>query len=177
MSHVMASPDLIAAAAADVAAIGSTVDAAHMAASASTVAVVPAAADEVSAGIAQLFSGVGQEFHYLAGQAAAFHAQFVQHLTSGAGSYAAAEAASAASLAPSMGSYVDVINGFVGSIVNQLTSIYTTVTKALQQIMGVIELMFLVPYEALVLSYLTLALFIGAIQLLFQYLGVSVPIP
>lgn len=177
MSYVMASPDLIAAAAKDVADIGSTVNAAHMAAAASTVAVAPAAADEVSAGIAQLFSGVGEEFHYLAGQAAAFHAQFVQHLTSGAGSYAAAEAVSAASLAPSTGSYVDIINGIVASISNQVTNAYNTLTTVAQEVLGVIELIVLVPYEALVLSYLSLALGIGAIQLLLQYLGVSIPIP
>ena len=100
MSYVMASPDLMAAAATDVAAIGSTVNAAHMAAAASTVAVVPAAGDEVSGSIANFFSGVAQEYHSLAGQAAAFNAQFAQHLTAGAGSYAAAEAVNAASLVP-----------------------------------------------------------------------------
>lgn len=177
MSYVMASPDLIAAAAADVAALGSTVNAAHIAAAASTVALVPAAADEVSTGVAQLFSGVGQEFHHLAGQAAAFNAQFVQHLTAGAGSYAATEVASAASMMPSVGSYVDVINGFVASISSQLTAIYNTVEQAVQQILGVLELIVMVPYEALVLSYLSLALLIGAIQLLTKYLGVTIPIP
>jgi len=170
MSYVLASPDLIAAAAADVAALGSTVNAAHMAAAASTVAVVPAASDEVSTGVAQLFSGVGQEFHHLAGQAAAFNAQFVQHMTAGAGSYAATEMASVTSMMPSVGSYVDVINNFAASI-------YNTVAQAVQQIAGVLELIVLVPYEALVLAYLSLALLIGAIELLTKYLGVSIPIP
>ena len=72
MSYVMAAPEMIAAAATDVAAVGSTVSAAHMAAAPPTIAVIPAAADEVSASIAQLFSRCAQDYHALAGQAAAF---------------------------------------------------------------------------------------------------------
>ncbi|OBI41148.1 PE family protein [Mycobacterium sp. E796] len=98
MSYVLAAPEMMAAAAADVAAVGSTLSAAHLAAVAPTVAVLPAAADEVSAGIAQVFSRAAQEYHALAGKAAAFGQQFVQHLNASAGSYLAAEAANAASL-------------------------------------------------------------------------------
>jgi hypothetical protein len=100
MSYVIAAPEMMAAAATDVAAVGSTLNAAHMAAAAPTVALVPAAADEVSASIARLFSRYAQDFHGLAGQAAAFHEQFVQHLTASARSYAATEAANATSLRP-----------------------------------------------------------------------------
>jgi len=100
MSSVIATPDLIATAATDLAAIGSTVSAAHMTAAARTVAVIPAAADEVSAGIAHVFSAHAQDYQGLAGQAAAFHEQFVQHLTASAGSYASTEAANAALLQP-----------------------------------------------------------------------------
>ena len=99
MSDVTAVPGAIAAAATDVAAVGSTVDAAHMTAAAPTVAVVPAAADEVSAGIANLFSGFAKEYQALAGQASAFQQQFVQHLHASAGSYTAAEAANSGSMA------------------------------------------------------------------------------
>jgi hypothetical protein len=56
MSYVIADPEMMTAAAADLATIGSNVDAAHMVAAARTTSVIPAAADEVSAGIAQLFS-------------------------------------------------------------------------------------------------------------------------
>jgi hypothetical protein len=98
MSYVTAVPEMLAAAAADVAAVGSTVSAAHLVAAAPTIAVIPAAADEVSASIAHLFSQAAQEYHALAGRAAAFGEQFVQHLRASAGSYAATEAASAASL-------------------------------------------------------------------------------
>ena len=98
MSYVIAAPEMMTSAASDLAAIGSNVDAAHMVAAARTTSVIPAAADEVSAGIAHLFSQHAQDYHAVAGQAAVFHEQFVQHLTAGAHSYAATEAANAASL-------------------------------------------------------------------------------
>ena len=56
MSYVIADPEMMTAAATDLASIGSNVSAAHMTAVARTVAVIPAAADEVSARIAHLFS-------------------------------------------------------------------------------------------------------------------------
>ncbi len=98
MSYLIAAPEMMTAVATDLATIGSDVNAAHMVAAAPTVALVPAAADEVSAGIAQVFSQHAQGYQSLAGQAAVFHEQFVQHLTAGAHSYAATEAANAASL-------------------------------------------------------------------------------
>ncbi len=60
MSYLIAAPGMLAAAAADVASIGSSLSAAHVAAAAPTTAVVAAAGDEVSAAIASLFSGHGQ---------------------------------------------------------------------------------------------------------------------
>jgi len=108
MSLVTAAPELMTVAATDLANIGSTISAAHMAAATSTVGVIPAAADEVSSSIAHLFSQHAQDYQALAGQAAAFHEQFVQHLTSGAGSYASAEAASAKLLQPLAGSAASV---------------------------------------------------------------------
>jgi len=98
MSYVIAAPEMMAATATDLATIGSNLSAAHMAAAAPTVAVVPGAADEVSAGVAHLFSRYAEDFHGL--RAAAFHEQFVQHLTASAGSYAATKAANASLLQP-----------------------------------------------------------------------------
>ena len=100
MSYVIAAPEMMATTATDLAAVGSNLSVAHVAAAAPTVAVIPAAADEVSASIAHLFSGYAQGYQALAGQAAVFHEQFVQNLTAGAGSYAAMEAANASSLQP-----------------------------------------------------------------------------
>ena len=96
MSYVIAAPEMIASAASDVANIGSTLNAANVAAVAPTVAVLPAAADEVSASIANLFSAHAVEYQALVGRAAAFHEQFMQNLTAGAGSYVGAEAANVA---------------------------------------------------------------------------------
>ena len=98
MSYVLAAPEMMTSAATDLATIGSDVNAAHTAAAAPTVALVPAAADEVSATIAHLFSQHAQGFQALAGQAAAFHEQFVGNLKASAGAYTSAEAAHAAAL-------------------------------------------------------------------------------
>jgi hypothetical protein len=98
MSLVIAAPELMTSAASDLATIGSDLSAAHLAAVAPTVSLVPAAADEVSTGIAHLFSRYAQDFHGLSGHAAVFHEQFAEHLNASAHSYAATEAANAASL-------------------------------------------------------------------------------
>jgi PE family len=98
MAYVIAAPELMTAAAADLAAIGSNVSAAHMVAAAWTTSLIPAAADEVSTGIAHLFSQHAASYQALAGQAAAFNKRFVQHLAAAAGSYTSAEAAIASFL-------------------------------------------------------------------------------
>jgi hypothetical protein len=112
MSNVVAAPETMAAAATDLDSVGSMISEAHTTAAPPTVALVPAAADEVSAATAKLFGGYAQEFHAVSAQAAAFHEQFVEHLRTSAGSYAGAEAANVASLQPS--------TGIVGSIFDTL---------------------------------------------------------
>ena len=96
MSFVIAAPEIVKTAATDLASIGSAISAANTAAMAPTTKLVAAAADEVSVQIAALFGAHAQNFQTLSAQAAAFHDQFVQALTAGAGSYASAEAANAA---------------------------------------------------------------------------------
>ena len=98
MSFVTAAPEIVASAASALAGIRSTISEAN-AAAVPTTAVIPAAEDEVSAAIAELFSRHGQAYQALSAQVAAFHDQFVQALTAGAGSYARAEAANAAAMA------------------------------------------------------------------------------
>ena len=98
MSYLIAVPDMLAAAVADVAGIGSSLSRANGAAVAPTTGIVVAAEDEVSATIAAVFSAHGQGFQALSAQAAAFHDQFVQALTAGAGSYVSTEAANVAAL-------------------------------------------------------------------------------
>jgi hypothetical protein len=108
MSYVITAPEMMTSAATDLAAIGSNVDAAHMMAAARTTSVIPAAADEVSTGIAQLFSRHAANYQATAAQAAAFNGQFVQHLTAGAFSYASIEAA-LASLLQDANAFVSII--------------------------------------------------------------------
>jgi PE family len=95
MSYVIAAPELMTAAATDLANIGSTLNAANVAAAASTTGVI-AAGHEVSAAIAAVFSAHGQGFQALSPQAAAFHTQLLQVLNAGAGSSASGEAANVA---------------------------------------------------------------------------------
>jgi PE family len=99
-SYLAAAPDVIAAAATDVASISSALAETHAAATAQTFTLVPAAADEVSAATAKLFSSYAHEFQAVSAQASAFHEQFVQHLKASAGLYAGIEAGNAASLKP-----------------------------------------------------------------------------
>ena len=98
MSFVVVAPDVIRAAATELAGIGSTLSVVEAASAAQTTAVAAAAGDEVSAAIALLFSSHGQRFQALMAQAAAFHRQLVQAMTASAGSYAGAEVANASLL-------------------------------------------------------------------------------
>src|ERR1700752_2254468 len=96
MSSLIAVPELITTAATDLSNVGSTLSAANAAAAPQTTGVLAAAEDEVSAAIAAVFSAHSEGFQTLGAQAVAFHDQFVQALTAGAGSYASAEAANVA---------------------------------------------------------------------------------
>jgi PE family len=98
MSYVIAEPETLVSAAADLATLDSSLSAAHLAAAAPTVALMPAAADEVSADIAHLFSQHAEDYQALAGQAAALRHQLIHNLNASAQSYAGAEAANVASL-------------------------------------------------------------------------------
>ena len=112
MSYVVVAPEMMTSAASDLAGIGSNVEAAHMVATARTTSVIPAAADEVSTGIAHLFSQHAASYHALAGQASAFHEHFVQNLTAGAHSCATAEATSA--------SFLQDLNANADQVLNSL---------------------------------------------------------
>ena len=92
MSYVIAAPETLAAATADLAGIGTALSDANRTAVAPTTGALAAGADEVSAAITALFNAHAKEFQALSSQAEAFHAQFAQTLAAGAGSYASAEA-------------------------------------------------------------------------------------
>jgi hypothetical protein len=123
MSYVIATPEMMAATAADLAGVSSALSEAHSAAAPSTVGLPPAAADEVSSGIAHLFSGYAKDFQGLAGRAAAFHEQFVQHLSASAGSYASAEATNTTYMTFMNWLFNDVLDKALGKQRNGLISI------------------------------------------------------
>ncbi|QUR68799.1 PE domain-containing protein [Mycobacterium spongiae] len=95
MSYVVAVPEVVAAAATDLAGIGSTLNAANVAAAVPTMGVLAAGADEVSAAVAALFSAHARTYRALSTQVAGFHAQFVQAHARAGSTYATAEAANA----------------------------------------------------------------------------------
>ena len=138
MSYVMVAPETMAAAATDLAGIGSTLSAAHMAAVPPTVALVPAAADEVSAGVAHLFSRYAEGFQGLAGRAAVFHEEFAQHLHAGAGSYASAEAVNASSLHPltASGGLITTFNNIFETLQSLLRPILPSIRNFLAPVLG-----------------------------------------
>jgi hypothetical protein len=170
MSDVTAVPGAISAAATHVAAIGSTVDAAHVTAAATTVSVVPAAADEVSSGIANLFSGFAKEYQTLAGQASAFQQQFVQHLHASAGSYSSAETVNAASLLQELEAAINGIAAAPGGLLDEFSGMFKFASSAFSLFVGII-------YELLVFGYTTLAILIGLEELALKYAGIVIPIP
>ena len=98
MSYVSAIPEMVTAAAADLAGIGSAIEGANVAAAGPTTNLLAAAQDEVSTAIAALFGTHAREFQALSAQAAAFHNQFTRALSAGAGSYSLTEAANASFL-------------------------------------------------------------------------------
>ncbi|OBA73710.1 hypothetical protein A5641_04990 [Mycobacterium sp. 1554424.7] len=98
MSHVTATPYMLAAAAGDLASVGSTIRAANSAAAAGTAGVDAPGGDGVSAFIAALFSAHSKAYQAAGAQAAHYHNQFVQALRASAGSYAGTEAVNASPL-------------------------------------------------------------------------------
>jgi hypothetical protein len=89
---VIANPESIAQAAADLRAIDSAIGTARLYAAGATQTLLPPAADEVSACITQLFAQHAEDFQTVAAQVSAYHDQFVQKTIAAADSYAAAEA-------------------------------------------------------------------------------------
>jgi hypothetical protein len=92
---VTTQPDLLAAAAGQLAGVGSELTAQNAAESLPTTAVAPAAADEVSALTAAQFASHAAMYQAVSAHAAAVHDLFVTALGAAAGSYAATEAANA----------------------------------------------------------------------------------
>ena len=97
MSFVTTQPEALSAAATNLAGIGTTMSAQNAAVAAPTTAVIPAAADEVSALTATQFAVHAQMYQAVSAQAEAIHQLFVSTLGTSATSYALTEAANAIS--------------------------------------------------------------------------------
>jgi hypothetical protein len=161
MSYVIVAPETMAATATDLTGIGSALSEAHMAAAPSTVGLVPAAADEVSAGVAHVFSRYAEDFQGLAGRAAVFHEQFVGHLIAGAGSYARAEAANASSLLHPLAASAGSIGGAIGTFWDQLVSSFNTAVGQLSNLLtrfwtGLSEILLDLAYITLYIIVITI---------------------
>uniref|UniRef100_UPI00389AC85E PE family protein n=1 Tax=Mycobacterium sp. HUMS_1102779 TaxID=3383487 RepID=UPI00389AC85E len=89
---LIAQPEALAAASAELSGIGEAIGKATASWAPSTTNVAAAASDDVSVAVARLFGNYAQAYQALNAQATAFQEQFVQALSGGAGSYAAAEA-------------------------------------------------------------------------------------
>lgn len=99
MSFLTAVPQELAAAAAQLGAIGSALAAQNAGAAAPTTAIAPAAADQVSIIQSGIFTAYGALYQELSAQAQAIHEQFVQTLGLSSGTYEQSEAANAAASA------------------------------------------------------------------------------
>ena len=106
MSFLTAVPAELAAAAAQLGAIGSALAAQNAGAAAPTTAIAPAAADQVSILQSGIFTAYGALYQQIAAEAQAIQEQFVQTLGLSSGTYEASEAANAvaASLPSGVGS-------------------------------------------------------------------------
>uniref|UniRef100_UPI0018D04BDC PE family protein n=1 Tax=Mycobacterium sp. Marseille-P9652 TaxID=2654950 RepID=UPI0018D04BDC len=98
MSYVLALPEALASAAAEVERVGCSLAAAHAVAAAPTIGPLAAAGDEVSLAVAALFSGHAASFQAASARAAAFHARVVQTLSQAEISYSLAEAVAVSEL-------------------------------------------------------------------------------
>lgn len=96
MSFVTTQPEALVASAGTLQGVGHAVGTVSAAVAGPTTAIVPAAADEVSALTATQFAAHGHLYQAVSAQAAAIHQMFVETLQVSAGSYAATEAANVA---------------------------------------------------------------------------------
>ncbi|MGB9226080.1 PE family protein, partial [Mycobacterium sp.] len=110
MSLVIASPEVMAAAAQDFTGIGSAVTTANAAAAGSTTSLAVAGGDEVSAALSAVFGGYASEYQALSARVALLHEEFVGALASGGLMYAGAEAANASPLESLEQAFLDLIN-------------------------------------------------------------------
>jgi hypothetical protein len=96
MSFVTTQPEALTAAAGQLTAIGSVMTSSNSTVAEPTTGLAPAATDEISTLTAAAFATHGVLYQEVSAQAVAIHQLFVSTLQASAGSYAATEAANAA---------------------------------------------------------------------------------
>jgi PE family/PPE-SVP subfamily C-terminal region len=122
MSFLTAIPEELLAAATQLEGIGNSLTAQNAGAAAPTTAVAPAAADQVSALQAGIFSAYGTLYQQLAAEAQAIQQQFVSTLGLSSGTYTATEAANVAAATP-----VDALSNQISTLLGgPLTSLTST---------------------------------------------------
>lgn len=97
MTYVNAEPEVLSAAAGNLAGVGDSLTAGTAAAAAPTTGLVAPAADLVSAFAAGTFAAHGEMFQAVSAQAALIHQQMVATLSGNASAYAVTESANATS--------------------------------------------------------------------------------
>lgn len=138
MAFVLVAPDVLGTVATDIAQIGSAVSAGNLAAAIPTTAVAAAAADEVSAAIAEVFGAHAREYQAAATQVAAYSEQFVRTLNAAAAAYAGTDAATAASLAGLGSSVSNELQAFVYGPIHAIDEAWigSPLGRALDPIIG-----------------------------------------
>jgi hypothetical protein len=114
MAYVIAAPEMLSTTAVDVADVGSAISEANAAATGSTTGVAVAAADEVSAAVATLFSAYGRDYQAIMKHAAAFHDQFARALHAAEAAYTNAEATNAAAISDALSELNELTQARVG---------------------------------------------------------------
>jgi PE family/PPE-SVP subfamily C-terminal region len=121
MSFLTAIPEELLAAAQQLEGIGNSLTAQNAGAAAPTTAVAPAAADQVSALQAGIFSAYGTLYQQLATEAQAIQQQFVSTLGLSSGTYSSTEAANVAAATP-VDTLSSQISTLLGGPLTSLTS-------------------------------------------------------
>lgn len=118
MSFVLAAPDALVGAAADLAGLGATISSANATAAPPTTGILAAAQDEVSTQIAALFSEHAARYQQLSTQVSEFHQRFVQALTAAANAYASTETSAVQTLVNAVNTPAEMLLGhpLIGSV-------------------------------------------------------------
>jgi hypothetical protein len=133
MSFVIADPQVMASVGVQLAGLGATLEDAN-AAAAPALAVVPAAADEVSAAIADAFTGFGHEYQAMASQAAAFHQAFSKNLTANAAAYAATDSSLGYALSDAMSNLTNLFSSSINNLVESVSFLEYPLSDAISNL-------------------------------------------